>query len=154
MDINALAKLIPDNTNAYFQLNELHYALGEAELALNDVRECLRLDPDHKKCSDSYKKLRKLTKLLERMRKASDEKSYGECVESAQSVLSHDPNSASFKQKANSYLCSCQSRAKLSKEAITACTNVLASNPSDSEALYYRGQAYIVEELLDKGKLL
>lgn len=151
LDINALAKLIPDNTKAYFQLTELHYALGEAELALNDVRECLRLDPDHKKCSDSYKKLRKLTKLLERMRKASDEKNFNECVEAANSVLAHDPSSTSFKLKANSYLCSCQSRAKNTKEAIASCTDVLRMNPNDAEALYFRGQAYIVDELLDNG---
>ena len=34
LDINALAKLIPDNTNAYYLLSELHYKLGDADLAL------------------------------------------------------------------------------------------------------------------------
>ena len=34
LDINALAKLIPDNTNAYYKLSELRYSLGEADLAL------------------------------------------------------------------------------------------------------------------------
>jgi hypothetical protein len=34
LDINALAKLIPDNTKAYYRLSELHYAMGEADLAL------------------------------------------------------------------------------------------------------------------------
>lgn len=34
LDINALAKLIPDNTKAYYLLSELHYKLGDAELAL------------------------------------------------------------------------------------------------------------------------
>lgn len=151
LDINALAKLIPDNTNAYFTLSELHYSIGEAEYALNDVRECLRLDPDHKKCSELYKKLRKLTKLLEGMRKASDESRFDECVRSANSVIAHDPNSSSFKQKANSYLCSCQSRAKQPKQAIESCSEVLKTNPSDSDALYYRGQAFIADEQLDKG---
>ena len=34
MDLNALAKLVPDNTKAYYKLTEIHYALGEAEYAL------------------------------------------------------------------------------------------------------------------------
>ena len=34
LDINALAKLIPDNTKAYQRLSELHYSLGDADLAL------------------------------------------------------------------------------------------------------------------------
>ena len=34
LDINALAKLIPDNTKAYYLLSELHYKLGDADLAL------------------------------------------------------------------------------------------------------------------------
>ena len=33
-DIDFLAKLIPDNTEAYFRLSELHYAMGDAEYAL------------------------------------------------------------------------------------------------------------------------
>ncbi|RNA42490.1 dnaJ -like protein, partial [Brachionus plicatilis] len=36
-DINALAKLIPDNTDAYYRLSELHYSIGEADSALNNV---------------------------------------------------------------------------------------------------------------------
>jgi hypothetical protein len=34
LDINALAKLIPDNTKAYYRLSELHYSKGDADLAL------------------------------------------------------------------------------------------------------------------------
>lgn len=150
-DINALAKLIPDNTKAYFKMSELHYSMGEAELALNDVRECLRLDPDHKKCSESYKKLRKLNKLLEAMRKASEESNFDECVRSAQSVQAHDPKSASFKLKAASYLCSCNSRAKNAKQAIENCSEVLKINPNDADAFYHRGQAYIADEQLENG---
>jgi len=152
LDINALAKLIPDNTKAYYTLSDLHYSMGEADLALNDIRECLRLDPDHKKCSDSYKKLRKLTKLLEGMRRASDESNFDECVRSAQQVLAHDPKSASFKLKANSYLCSCNSRAKHSSQAIESCSEVLKSNPQDADAHYHRAQAHIVDEQLDKAQ--
>lgn len=112
LDINALAKLIPDNTNAYYKLSELHYSMGEADLSLNDVRECLRLDPDHKKCSDMYKNLRKLTKSIDKMKKAHDEQRYDECINTAKLVMNQDANSHSFKLKGLSYVCSCSSKAK------------------------------------------
>jgi DnaJ family protein C protein 3 len=152
LDINALAKLIPDNTKAYLSLSELHYSMGEAELALNDVRECLRLDADHKKCSDFYKSLRKLNKLLEKMRKAHDENNFNECISAAKSVMGHDAKSASFKLKGEQFLCTCNAKAKNTKEAIDSCSNVLKVSPNDADAFYYRAQAYIVDELLDKAK--
>lgn len=152
MDISALAKLIPDNTKAYYRLSELHYSMGEADLALNDIRECLRLDPDHKKCSDYYKNLRKLTKSIEKMKKAHDEQRYDECITAAKSVINQDPNSHSFKLKGQSFICSCNSKAKNIKQAIESCSEVLKSNPNDAEALFNRAQAYIVDEELEKAQ--
>lgn len=149
LDINALAKLIPDNTEAFYKLSNLHYSIGEAEMALNDIRECLRLDSDHKRCSDLYKNLRKLNKLLERMKKAYDENNFAECVNAANSVIAHDPKSESFKLKGNSFLCSCNSKAKKTKEAIEACSEVLKTHPNDADAFYYRAQAHIVDESLE-----
>lgn len=151
-DINALAKLIPDNTNAYYRLSELHYSIGEADLALNDVRECLKLDADHKKCSNMYKKLRKLTKILDRMKKAHDGNKFGECVSEANLVISQDPSSHAFRLKAQSFICSCNSKAKEGKKAIESCSEVLKSNSNDADALYNRANAYIVEEELDKAQ--
>jgi DnaJ family protein C protein 3 len=152
LDIHALAKLIPDNTNAYLKLTELHYAMGEAEQALNDVRECLRLDADHKKCSDHYKNLRKLTKSMERMRKAHDEQRWDECVSAAVAVINQDPSVHVYKQKGQSFVCSCQSKAKNVKEAVEACSELLKVNANDADALYYRAQVYIVDEQLDKAQ--
>ncbi|CAF0716886.1 unnamed protein product [Brachionus calyciflorus] len=149
-DINALAKLIPDNTDAFYRLSELHYSIGEADLALNDVRECLRLDADHKKCSKMYKKLRKLTKSLDKMKKSHDENRFSECLSEADSVISQDPQSHVFRHKAQSFICSCNTKARESKKAIETCSEVLKQSPNDADALYNRAQAYIIEEDLDK----
>lgn len=152
LDISALAKLIPDNTKAYLKLCEIHYAMGEADQALNDVRECLRLDADHKKCSDHYKLLRKLTKAMDKMRKAHDEQRYDECVQAARAVINTDPKSQAFRLKGQSYVCSCQSKAKRVNEAVEACGEILNSNGNDVDALYNRAQAYIADEQLDKAQ--
>ena len=152
LDINALAKLIPDNTQAYLKLTEIHYASGDAEQALNNVRECLRLDADHKKCSDHYKTLRKLTKAMDKMRKAHDEQRYAECVTQANLVINNDPNSLAFRLKGLAHICMCQSKAKNVKEAVQACSDVLKAQPNDIEALFHRAQAYIVDEQLESAQ--
>lgn len=152
LDIHALAKLIPDNTDAYHRLSELHYAMGEAELALNDIRECLRLDPDLKKCVESYKKLRKLNKLIERMRKAHDEQDYKECVSTALTIQTLDPNSMNFYLQTQAFICKCLTKDNDPSEAIMECSEYLKRNPNDADVLYNRAQAYIMEEQLEEAQ--
>ena len=117
----------------------------------SNIRECLRLDPDHKKCSTFYKSLRKLTKLIESTRKAHDEQRYDECTAQADQLMQHDRKSAFFRNKGLSYMCSCHSKAKHVAEAVDTCTQLLAANNNnDADALYYRAQAYMADEQLDK----
>ena len=40
--------LYVDNTGGYYKLASLHYQLGEADESLIQIRECLKLDPEHK----------------------------------------------------------------------------------------------------------
>ena len=47
-EMRAMTKLTSDNTDGLFKLANLHYQLGEADPSLNEIRECLRLDPEHK----------------------------------------------------------------------------------------------------------
>lgn len=57
-------KLVPDNTKNWLRISLLHYRQGEVERSLETIRECLRLDQDHKSCHDHYKKVKKLNKHL------------------------------------------------------------------------------------------
>ena len=75
-----LSRLIYDNTDAFYRMSMLYYHMGEAEDALRylymymivnvhvhvhvlvcivfpyrEIRECLKLDPDHKVCFPFYK---------------------------------------------------------------------------------------------------
>ncbi len=63
-DLRAGTKLRPDDTAGFYKMASLHYRLGEAEEALNEVRECLRLDPDHKECYPLYKRVKKVAKFV------------------------------------------------------------------------------------------
>ena len=68
------------------RLSVLHYHLGEAEESLNEVRECLRLDPDHKDCFTLYKKLKKVAKFVVAAREARNSEEWEDCKEAAQKV--------------------------------------------------------------------
>lgn len=152
LDIHALSKLIPDNTDAFYRLSQLHYSMGDADLALNDIRECLRLDQDHKKCMDYYKMLKKLNKLIDKMKKSHDEENFDQCVATATTIKQLDPQSLQFFLKSQSYICSCQYKDRKSVEAIESCTEYINKNPNDAETLYNRAQSYILEEDLEKAQ--
>ena len=90
-DIRSVTKLTSDNTAAYFKLANLHYQIGEAEESLAEVRECLKLDPEHKDCYPLYKKLKKVAKFLTAAKEARDQQDWAECVAAAQKVLKNEP---------------------------------------------------------------
>ncbi|OBS76539.1 hypothetical protein A6R68_17014, partial [Neotoma lepida] len=64
-DLKASSKLKNDNTEAFYKISTLYYQLGDHELSLSEVRECLKLDQDHKRCFAHYKQVKKLNKLIE-----------------------------------------------------------------------------------------
>lgn len=59
-DLRASTKLQSDSTDGYFRLSNLLYQLGHASDALKSIRECLKLDPEHKRCFPFYKKIKKV----------------------------------------------------------------------------------------------
>lgn len=50
------------------------------------IRECLKLDPEHKDCFPHYKKVKKVNKLMSQMNEAAKEKDYANCIEHAKKV--------------------------------------------------------------------
>merc|ERR1711971_1477859 len=63
-EMRAMTKLTNDNTEGFFKLSTMHYQLGEGEESLQQVRECLKLDPEHKDCYPFYKKVKKVAKFI------------------------------------------------------------------------------------------
>ena len=86
-----MTKLTLDNTAGHFKLASLHYQLGEAEESLNEVRECLKLDPDHVDCYPLYKKLKKVAKFLISAKEASQAENWEECVDMSNKALKNEP---------------------------------------------------------------
>ena len=108
-DLRVTTKMRSDDTSGILRMSLLHYRLGEAEESLVTIRECLKLDQDHKDCLAHYKRIKKLALLMANMNALSTSGSYAECVEKADAVLKLDSNAA-IVQLAKAKKCHCQSK--------------------------------------------
>ena len=61
-------KARPDSVDAIYFRGQIYYSLGEYEYANNHMTSCLKQDPEHKKCKDMFRLLKKISNL----RKAAD----------------------------------------------------------------------------------
>jgi len=148
-DIRSCTKLTSDNTAGYHKLATLHYQLGEADESLNEVRECLKLDPEHKECYPFYKKLKKVAKFLTASKQAADSESWDECVDSANKVLKNEPTIQMVRFHAYDRLCQCQLKAGDALEARKSCSEALKIE--DEPRIYCdRAETYLAEDMFDE----
>ena len=56
----------------------------------SEIRECLKLDPDHKECFQFYKKVKKVNKFNNDAQEQLNNKEYEECIASARKVRKRD----------------------------------------------------------------
>lgn len=149
-EMRALTKLTNDNTEGYFKLATLHYQLGEGEESLNEVRECLRLDPEHKDCYPFYKKVKKVAKFLTASQEAQNQQDWNECVSAAQKVLKNEPKIDNIRFHGHDRLCHClvngRSEAKLARKS---CDEALRIH-EEPRILCDRAEAYLVDEMYDE----
>ncbi|XP_069105211.1 dnaJ homolog subfamily C member 3-like [Argopecten irradians] len=149
-DIRSTTKLRSDNTPAFLKLSLLYYDMGDAENSLINIRECLKLDPDHKECYPHYKKVKKLVKQLQSAQDLRNEKQYEDCIAKAHQILTTEPTVTLYIMKAKSFLCHCHSRAGNIKDAFAICNEILDLEPENIEAVMDRAETYLVNEQFDK----
>jgi len=148
-DIRSVNKLTSDNMAGHFKLATLHYELGEADESLNEIRECLKLDPEHKDCYPFYKKLKKVAKFLTSAKQARDSDDWEECVNSAKKVLKNEPSMAKIRFHAYDRLCQCQTKTGNTVEGRKACSDAIKIE--DEPRLYCdRADAYLAEDMFDE----
>ncbi|KAJ8960369.1 hypothetical protein NQ314_006088 [Rhamnusium bicolor] len=147
-DIKSATKLQSDNTDGFFKLAQLLYKVGHATEALKSIRECLKLDPEHKDCFPFYKKIKKIEKFLVEAETALENKNYQDCIDSANKVLKNEKDTPNIIYEANRILCSCYSSDEQTTEAISICTEALAFN-DDPNIYCDRAEAYLQSEMYD-----
>ncbi len=121
------------------------------ELGCSAIRECLKLDPDHKECFDHYKKVKKLAKVVSEMEAAFEGERFEDCVAAAKKVKKTEPNVRQFQVRAMDRLCYCHGKAGDAAEAVKMCTEAikLEENPR-----FYcdRADAHIALDEFDEGE--
>uniref|UniRef100_A0A8B9KNH2 DnaJ homolog subfamily C member 3 n=1 Tax=Astyanax mexicanus TaxID=7994 RepID=A0A8B9KNH2_ASTMX len=145
-DLKAASKLRNDNTQAFYKLSTIYYNLGDHEMSLNEVRECLKLDPDHPQCFSHYKRVKKLNKLILSAEELIQQQRYGEAVSKYESVMKSDPNVPQYALLAKERICHCLSKDQQGAQAIPVCSEVLKSDPENVNALKDRAEAYLQDE--------
>lgn len=111
-DLRTLTRMKSDNTDGFYKLSKLHYSLGEPEESLNAIRECLKLDPDHKKCHDHYKKVKKLANLVKSASDYAAKNEYGDCVEKSKSALKLESSDPKMVFLIKSKMCHCLNKVR------------------------------------------
>lgn len=147
-DLKTATKLQSDNTDGYLKLSQLLYKIGQASESLKAIRECLKLDPDHKDCFTFYKKVKKIEKFIVDAETNLENQQYTECIESAKKVLKNENEFVSIVYEAQRLLCTCYTKNEESSEAITACTEALKYN-DDPNIYCDRAEAYLQSDMYD-----
>uniref|UniRef100_G3WIW0 DnaJ homolog subfamily C member 3 n=1 Tax=Sarcophilus harrisii TaxID=9305 RepID=G3WIW0_SARHA len=149
-DLKSASKLKNDNTEAFYKISTIYYQLGDHELSLSEVRECLKLDQDHKRCFTHYKQVKKLNKLIESAEELIREGRYEDAVSKYESVMKTEPNTPIYTIRSKERICHCFSKDEKPVEAIKACSEVLQLEPANVNALKDRAEAYLIEEMYDE----
>ena len=144
-DVRSTTKLQSDNTQGFFKLASLHYRLGEVTESLKEIRECLKLDPEHTKCFSFYKKVKEIAKLLKDSENTAD---HDTCIRLATRILKLEPTVDNVRFTAHELLCKCYASSSKLNQAFKSCQEALdiRKNPT----IYcYRAEAYLAAEMFD-----
>lgn len=106
-DLRAVTKMKSDDTDGYYKLSQLHYSLGEPDESLNAIRECLKLDPDHKECHKYYKKVKKLANFYKTGHEYASQHNYPDCIAKLESGLELEKDTPNMVLLLKSKLCHC-----------------------------------------------
>ncbi|XP_046670513.1 dnaJ homolog subfamily C member 3 [Homalodisca vitripennis] len=148
LDLRSANKLQSDSTAGYLKLAMLHYQLGQAQESLREVRECLKLDPEHKDCFPHYKKVKKIDKLISDCHSAIEEKRYDNCIDSALKLLKSEDQVQMIQYVAKEKLCHCYLQSDQITSSLQYCGAALAIH-KDPAVLCDRAEAYIASDMFD-----
>ncbi|WKY15452.1 hypothetical protein Q1695_000716 [Nippostrongylus brasiliensis] len=150
-DMRTLTKLVADSTEDYLRISQLYYGIGDVEESLNQIRECLKLNPDHKECFPFYKKVKKLAKMRESLNDAKGREDWMACLDKGQQILKFERDVNDIQMDTYRSLCKCNMELGHINEAIQQCTDVLEnSDPNDVDVLCDRAEAYLLDERYDE----
>merc|ERR1719219_287966 len=149
-EMRAMTKLTNDNTEGFFKLSTMHYQLGEGDESLQQIRECLKLDPEHKDCYPFYKKVKKVVKFLASAQEAQNSQDWQECIASSQKILKNEHKIEKIRFHGYDKQCHCQlQEGSDATETRKSCDEALRIT-EEPRILCDRAEAYLAEEMYDE----
>jgi len=149
-DLRFTTKLVMDDTDGLYRLSSIQYQLGELDDSLREIRECLKLDPEHKLCFPLYKKMKKLDKLIQDAQKAGESEEYAECATLVKKALKlEETHPSMIEWKLRHKLCWCHMKKGEGTLAVDQCGKALRIR-EDVEVICDRAEAYILDDLFSE----
>lgn len=147
-DYKHASKLSSDNTDLLHDMSVLEYKVGDIRDSLSTIRDCLKLNPDHKDCYSSYKSLRKIVKALDFMKSSTEQQQWTVCLESGAKLLK---SNADVPVKINVFRLTAQCNREEGNigAAIEECNQILEFDESDVDTLIERAETYLIDEEYD-----
>jgi len=149
-EMRAMTKLTNDDTEGFFKLSTMHYQLGEGEESLQQVRECLKLDPEHKDCYPFYKKVKKVAKFITAAQEAQDSQDWQECITAANKVLKNEPKIEAIKFHGYDKLCHCHLQEGVELDLSSENCNAALRIQEEPRILCDRAEVFLTEEMYDE----
>jgi len=147
-DLRSVNKLTQDSTDGFLKLAELLYDIGHAVDSLKEIRECLKLDPEHKDCFPFYKKVKKVEKQLSDAQTHLNEGRFAQCVEAANKALKLEKDVLMIVFSAKQLLCKCHLKDERFTDAVRVCkeaTDIF----QDPQVICDRAEALMGAEMYD-----
>lgn len=149
-DLRVASSFLPGDTEVLYKLTKLYYITGDLEQTLNTVRECLRLDQDHKECFKQYKKAKKLNKHFMKVEEYINGGQENEAINELNECIETEPEVKHHLIQTKSKLCHCYNKLNLLSETKKWCDETLELDPEHVDALCNRAEQYIANELYDE----
>lgn len=147
-DFRSVNRLSQDSTDGYYTLSKILYDLGDSGSALKEIRECLKLDPEHKDCFPLYKKIKKVDKVYTEAQSALENQQYAECIAQVEKIIKLEPNVPMIVYNGKQLLCSCLVKDEQFTAAVGRCREALDIY-QDPEVMCDRAEALIGAEMYD-----
>ncbi|CAH8472685.1 unnamed protein product [Heterobilharzia americana] len=134
--------LTNDNREGLLRISQIMYDAGFAVQAVNELRECLRLDQDDKACLSFYKKVNKVAKAITATQEALESERYSDCIRAATQLVKLESSNREYENQANISLCHCHAKSK-SADGVPYCESVVQQYPESTEFQLYQAEAYL-----------
>ena len=149
-DLRVARVMLPADTDVLLRLSLMYYSSGDLVESLSAVRECLRLDQEHKDCFKHYKKAKKLNKQMETVDAQLEQQQFSAAADELRRSLSTETEVLPFVIRMKAKLCHVSGKLGDLSEVEKWCGEALALDPTDLNVMCDRADQYIDSDMLEE----